>query len=549
VGRKTKRSHWLLRLGLCLLLGLLLLFGLWFFYGSPWYTPAVVVSRQTTYLTEPLLAEDGLPDYLEVINRRYSQGVTPENNAAVVWWQALGREPDSFPTPPEVFRQLGIKPPARKRGFDFSIEQVVVFANRDQRIEYLDKVGMLWIKFNSYPWRSEDFPVFSRLLDRNREWLDLCVQGSRRTRFFSPVFTDTPQARLVGAWVVPLEEIRIMGRRLAARAMRHLGHGRVQAAWRDIYALKRSGRLLQQSWDAHGLLVAYALEGLACNALNTLLARHHSSEEEALAWLKQWDQLPPPQSMGERIDFSTRLFTLSLILAHCQGLPVMYDRDDPPSWWQKFLIQMDPNLAMRICNQLFDQTRPLLELPPSQKRLDQVDRLLVSWESQVDARRQQALWFPLSRRARTQYAAWELTTGVLSSSLILLTAELRARQRHLLGRVGLALAVYRARHGEYPQKLDALVPELLEEMPQDFFAGKPLVYRRTKKGYLLYSVGPSGKDHGGRDGNPDELDNVGDDVLLRIPPRWLEKPLPPEPPLPPGARFRQTDESPKEPKE
>ena len=544
--QKSERSHWRFRLGVCLLLALVILFGLWFFYGSPWYTPPVVISRQTTYVTEPLLAEDGLPDYLAAINRRYSQGVTPENNAAVVWWQALGREPDGFPIPPEVFQQLGMKPPVQKQGFDSSIKQVVSFTGWGEEGEYLDKVNKLWLRLYRCPWRSEDFPVYSRLLDRNRKWLDLCVQGSRRTRFFSPAFTNTPRARVVGASLMPSREVRDMGRDLGIRAMRHLGHGRVQAAWQDIYAQKRTGRLLQQHWDVSGLLHAYALENRACDSLNTLLARYRPGEKEALAWLEQWDRLPPPQPMGERIDFSYRLLTLSLILAHSQGLPVMDDPNDPPSWSEKFLTQMDPNLATRICNQLFDQARPLMELPPSQKRCDQVERLLSSWQTQGNARRQWAFWFPLSRRARTQYAAWELTTGMLSSAQILLVAELRARQRHLLGRVALALAVYRARHGEYPQKLEALVPELLGELPQDLFVGKPLSYRRTEQGYLLYSVGPSGKDHGGRDGDPDFPDNEGDDVVFRVPPRWLEKPLPPELPLPPGARLLQKTQSPEE---
>ncbi len=109
-----------------------------------------------------------------------------------------------------------------------------------------------------------------------------------------------------------------------------------------------------------------------------------------------------------------------------------------------------------------------------------------------------------------------------------------ACQYHLLGRAALALAVYRARHGHYPEKLDALVPELLPEVPQDLFASGPLKYRRTKQGFLLYSVGPSGKDHGGQEG--EHIWNG--DLVFRLPPPWLAEPLKPEPPLPPGARWR-----------
>jgi len=60
-----------------------------------------------------------------------------------------------------------------------------------------------------------------------------------------------------------------------------------------------------------------------------------------------------------------------------------------------------------------------------------------------------------------------------------------------------ALAAHRAEHGEYPQALDALVPDYMPELPPDPFTGDPLVYRRDGGSYVLYSVGPDGVDHGG----------------------------------------------------
>ena len=45
----------------------------------------VTISKETTYITEPLRA-DGYPDYVAALNQRFSQGVTPENNAAVLFW-------------------------------------------------------------------------------------------------------------------------------------------------------------------------------------------------------------------------------------------------------------------------------------------------------------------------------------------------------------------------------------------------------------------------------------------------------------------------------
>ena len=65
-------------------------------------------------------------------------------------------------------------------------------------------------------------------------------------------------------------------------------------------------------------------------------------------------------------------------------------------------------------------------------------------------------------------------------------------------RVGLACRVFKSRTGEYPEDLAALVPALLPQVPVDPFTGKPLVYRREGKGFIVYSLGSNLKDDGGR---------------------------------------------------
>jgi hypothetical protein len=81
--------------------------------------------------------------------------------------------------------------------------------------------------------------------------------------------------------------------------------------------------------------------------------------------------------------------------------------------------------------------------------------------------------------------------------------------------IALALAAYRADHGRYPEKLDALAPAYLAQVPGDLFSGKPMVYRPAATGYVLYSVGVNGRDENGHgpDDNP-----PGDDLRVRMPP-------------------------------
>ena len=61
----------------------------------------------------------------------------------------------------------------------------------------------------------------------------------------------------------------------------------------------------------------------------------------------------------------------------------------------------------------------------------------------------------------------------------------------------LAVQAFRAEHkGAYPETLSALVPAYLSHVPDDplSYPVAPLRYKRTGTGYVLYSVGPDGKD-------------------------------------------------------
>lgn len=66
-------------------------------------------------------------------------------------------------------------------------------------------------------------------------------------------------------------------------------------------------------------------------------------------------------------------------------------------------------------------------------------------------------------------------------------------------RLGLALKLYRARHGAYPETLEELTPAFLKEEPVDPFTGKPLIYRQSGQGFILYSLGPNQKDDKGQE--------------------------------------------------
>ena len=65
--------------------------------------------------------------------------------------------------------------------------------------------------------------------------------------------------------------------------------------------------------------------------------------------------------------------------------------------------------------------------------------------------------------------------------------------------IACALEQYRLKHNEYPDALQALVPDFLEAIPNDLIGGQPMKYFRTGDGkFLLYSIGWDEKDDGGK---------------------------------------------------
>lgn len=99
----------------------------------------------------------------------------------------------------------------------------------------------------------------------------------------------------------------------------------------------------------------------------------------------------------------------------------------------------------------------------------------------------------------------------------------------------LAIERHRLLYGDYPAKLEALVPQLLPDLPVDPWTGDAMLYRRIGdnpdgRTFVLYSVGPNRSDDGGvldapagrrtsgrRAENPDMIFNAEPQDLSTLP--------------------------------
>jgi hypothetical protein len=74
-----------------------------------------------------------------------------------------------------------------------------------------------------------------------------------------------------------------------------------------------------------------------------------------------------------------------------------------------------------------------------------------------------------------------------------------------------ALERFRLAKGQFPENLEALVPQFISRFPNDLITGEPYKYRRTDDGqFVLYSLGWNEKDDGGVTGKTLYDDKQGD---------------------------------------
>jgi hypothetical protein len=508
--------------------------------------PMVTVSKETTFLAEPL-REDGTVDYVAALNRRLSQGVTPENNAAVLVLQAAGPAEIDVKLRRRFFERLGIASLPEKGsylepyGSYFARKSPEASPKANPHLGDREQAG--WAQLDQVmgrPWTAAEFPLAAAWLDESRQAIDMAFAATERPRWYVPRVGECGKSEtLITVDCLGLTiPSRGVVRALRARAMFRLGEGKVEKAWQDLLACHRLARLLGQGPMLVDALVAIALEGIAIHGDAVLAHEGRLTAEQARRFADDCRQLPPLGRLAEKIDGAERLWCLDGVQAAAKEGPSQLltypdglggnTSDWPRAADELARALVDWSEPMRMGNARYDRAAAALAEPTYQRRLaavkDQQRDLKREYEEAKKMRAvlQDGLVAGSLRPAMSRMMGQLLVSNLLPPILAAACAEDCHTVRQEMTPVLFALAAYRADHGSYPAELAALVPEYLPDVPEDLFSGEPLRYRREEAGYLLYSVGPDGKDDGGRhfsDQPYSEANVECDDIAVRTPAR------------------------------
>ncbi len=309
-----------------------------------------------------------------------------------------------------------------------------------------------------------------------------------------------------------VEESREFSRLATLQAERCAHDGDLEAAWGWLLADVRASRHVEQNGCQIQRLVGIAILQSATDGMNRWSAHPAITPDllrKAIVEFHEADQLTPPNSVALKTEYLALQNTLRVPTSLTELLEI--STDGPLSLQAPALFVMgEPELSLKVfqhvfANQLSEIDKPKRDRVPSAAGVFQLYDLPPGTTKCLPAR--------------------ELDKIVDSAVLARLTlpayqqvdiAVQREAARRAAVPLMLACQLHHRLHGDWPTKVEELVPGILAEPPVDPLgkAGELMRLKRDGDDLVIYSVGLNGADDGGNigdaaGGNPSEAPDQG----------------------------------------
>jgi hypothetical protein len=374
---------------------------------------------------------------------------------------------------------------------------------------------------SSTPPEDDDWQEMATVAERHRESIELAREAARKPHLGyllgdpadraasadwiltpgAPVAEDNPY--LLGVLLDGISGMRQLARLLAADARRAAAAGDGATALADLSALVS---MADQTFQPRALiveqLVGYAIFSLAADGALAILAEYPALLTDAqlrdlaheFAAFRQGS--PTVDWTAERIAFDDMLQrsytdegTGDGRLAE-QGLSMLPELLElrTPRWDELLGPGMAALVGSRqenreLFNSYLDEMIALHQVPPWQWDYDAVEA--------SEQRLHQALG---GATGRIRYLFVFL---LLPPVQPVFNVAQRAIQERDATEVAIALVLWHRKHGDWPARLDQLVPDLLPAVPPDRYDGRPLRYVVRQGQPIVYSIGRDRDDDGG----------------------------------------------------
>jgi hypothetical protein len=393
--------------------------------------------------------------------------------------------------PARIFLQRETAP-TEKELKEFLPDTIFVHAHYPPRKEAL----------NFEPAGNGSYHVSLPVLETANDYLTL-------TRTADPSFAlirqalSRPSARMDGQYNVPAEtpipnfrSARAVAQTLTSRAQCHFLLGQPEEALPDLTLVHDMCHPIMeqnQPMTLVGAMINVAVAGLYADTIADGIQLHAWREPQLAALEEQLKQVKLLVPLKESFKMETVfLGTILPDMSSKQLLGLVQAESDqrPPGFWKHrkdlLLTQMMPRGWVYQNLVAFINLRPI-----AIAAVDPVNELIFPDKCADFAQREEAL---VARGS--PYAFLENAMTPNFSKACQTAARNQTRVKQTL--IACALERYHLAHGQYPETLDALIPQYLDTLPNDVIGGAPFHYRPAAHDtFLLYSIGWNARDDGG----------------------------------------------------
>ncbi|MDR3198665.1 MAG: hypothetical protein LBU34_12430 [Planctomycetaceae bacterium] len=510
----------------------------------------LIVSPETTLITHPL-KKNGTPDYFAAYSEWNNERLrNPEDNGLRMMIAAVG--------PMLLEQQMIMKTvpwdelPTHKNSKDWYkrfwlplCSAMSIDPEKKPRLEYPDfhefikqlrneksgkeeiqneeiqneEIRNLWKQLTGNPWTVEEYPEAACWLEKVSPVLDLAGIAARKPNWACYRQAVEPANLMLTVLLPDVQASRTHVWNLQIRIGERIGRGDIDGAWYDTMTIFRIGRhqMGEPLFVNHFIDAAFERHGF--EAVQEILKHGKPNTEQLKRFAEEFDHLPKRNLIDiNKFPFFEKQISFDGLF-HLSHTEVEFSRSIETActtWWQSlfvptickmaFSLPFDRNIAARQLSERFIPIEAAICEPNPKKRRDLL-RAEADEQIKIDKNiySKRLVTIPLIRY-RSRWIGDFIYQFFASAFLNYYQTMDRTQAQNDLLRIAIALERYQREHETYPESLDQLIPQWIEEIPLDIFTSRDtLTYRRQENGYLLYSYGQNEKDD---KGNPKEYNDI-----------------------------------------
>jgi hypothetical protein len=321
-----------------------------------------------------------------------------------------------------------------------------------------------------------------------------------------------PYARIDGDYTQPFAmpipnfvAARFLAQTLASRAQCYFLLGQPEKALSELTLLNETCHFLEGGPTGRPMtlvaaMINVAITGLYVNTIADGLQRHAWQEPQLIALQKQLAEINLAPVIVQAFEIEPAAVCHTLEITSLRKIMSMSSESgNDRSIWQKVKDLKFHKSDLVPCGWVYQNMVLIARLEHRQvEGFDLANDLILPRKLEDLMREMNTVVFQGHARPYNFLAAWAIPNYTKATQTL-------AHNQTLVNEAQIVCALerYHLAHGEYPETLDALVPQFIEKLPHDIIGGQPLHYRREASWkFLLYSVGWNETDDGGLESPP-----------------------------------------------